>query len=717
MEILRKIVVVYIFLLMPFFIMAQSKNTSLTLEDLIPGGNTSYRFYPKDLYGLQWRGENVSYYDIENEALVNKTSKTFSEELHLSLVDVNKALGSSGLKEVRSLYDISFPDENKILIHTPQYYAIYEDGNIIWKIEADRNRKNDDFCVENRTLAYTIDNNLWIANQKGVKAITSEPEGIECGKTVHRNEFGISKGTYWSPTGKYLAFYRMDERMVTDYPLVDISARVGKLKNTKYPMAGMTSHQVTVGIYALSTGKTIYLDVGDPTDRYFTNIAWSPDETKIYMIELNRDQNHAQLVRYDAETGEKEAVLIEETHPKYVEPQYPILFVKGNDKQFIYQSQKDGFNHLYLYDTEGKLIRQLTQGEWIVQEVLGFDEKGKNLFFVSTENSPLESHLYKVNINTGKRVLLTKDPGVHNVQISPSGRYAIDKYSSSEIPNIIKVIDTDKGKDIHTLLIADNPYKEYNMPSVEVGTIKAADGETDLYYRLVKPTNFDPSKKYPVIVYVYGGPHLQLIQNRFNWGARGWDLYMAQQGYVMFSVDNRGSSNRGLEFENAIFRQLGIEEGKDQLQGINFLKSFPYIDHERIGIHGWSFGGHMTVSMLLRYPGIFKAGVAGGPVIDWKYYEVMYGERYMDTPQTNPEGYELSNLNNLAGNLKDKLLIIHDDMDDTCVMQHTLSFMKACVNAFTFPEMFIYPGHGHNVRGHDRVHLYEKITRYFQDNL
>lgn len=697
--------------------MAQSKNMPLTLEDLIPGGNTSYRFYPKDLYGLQWRGENVSYYDIQNELLVNKSSKTFSEEFHLPLVDVNKALVTAGLKEVRSLYDVSFPDEHKILIHTPQYYAIYEDGNIIWKIETGRNRKNDDFCFENRTLAYTIDNNLWIANQEGIKAITSESEGIECGKTVHRNEFGISKGTYWSPTGKYLAFYRMDERMVTDYPLVDISARVGKLKNIKYPMAGMTSHQVTVGIYTFSTGKTIYLNAGDPTDRYFTNITWSPDEKKIYMIELNRDQNHAQLVRYNAQTGEKEAVLIEETHPKYVEPQHPILFVKGNDKQFIYQSQKDGFSHLYLYDTEGKFIRQLTQGEWIVQEVLGFDEKGKNLFFVSTEKSPLESHLYKVNINTGKRVLLTKDPGVHNVQISPSGRYVIDKYSSSEIPNIIKIIDTYKGKDINTLLVADDPYKEYNMPSVEVGTIKAADGETDLYYRLVKPTNFDPAKKYPVIVYVYGGPHLQLIQNRFNWGVRGWDLYMAQQGYVMFSLDNRGSSNRGLEFENAIFRQLGIEEGKDQFQGINFLKSFPYIDHERIGMHGWSFGGHMTVSMLLRYPGIFKAGVAGGPVIDWKYYEVMYGERYMDTPEANPEGYELSNLNNLAGNLEDKLLIIHDDMDDTCVMQHTLSFMKACINVFTFPEMFIYPGHGHNVRGHDRVHLYEKITRYFQDNL
>ena len=251
----------------------------------------------------------------------------------------------------------------------------------------------------------------------------------------------------------------------------------------------------------------------------------------------------------------------------------------------------------------------------------------------------------------------------------------------------------------------------------DLHVVKTADGKTDLYYRLIKPADFDPAKKYPAIVYVYGGPHAQMITNGWMNNARGWDIYMANKGYIMFSLDNRGSSNRGLEFENATFRQLGIEEGKDQVKGVEFLKSQPYVDGERIGVHGWSFGGHMTTALMLRYPEIFKVGVAGGPVIDWGYYEVMYGERYMDTPESNPEGYKECNLRNLAGQLKGHLLIIHDDHDDTCVPQHTLSFMKACVDARTYPDLFIYPCHKHNVAGRDRVHLHEKITRYFEQNL
>ena len=240
---------------------------------------------------------------------------------------------------------------------------------------------------------------------------------------------------------------------------------------------------------------------------------------------------------------------------------------------------------------------------------------------------------------------------------------------------------------------------------------------TDLYYRLVKPADFDPAKKYPTIIYVYGGPHAQMVTGGWQNGARGWDIYMANKGYIMFTLDNRGSDNRGLEFENVTFRHLGIEEGKDQVKGVEFLKSLPYVDGNRIGVHGWSFGGHMTTALMLRYPEIFKVGVAGGPVIDWGYYEIMYGERYMDTPQSNPEGYEQCNLKNLAGNLKGHLLLIHDDHDDTCVPQHTLSFIKACVDARTYPDLFIYPTHKHNVIGRDRVHLHEKITRYFEDNL
>ena len=332
------------------------------------------------------------------------------------------------------------------------------------------------------------------------------------------------------------------------------------------------------------------------------------------------------------------------------------------------------------------------------------------------ENNDIHRLIYKVNVNTNKRTPLDNSEGVHNGILSASGNYIIDRYSTPDTPRQIEIVNTQNRKSI-SLLTAKNPYEGFTMPAIETGTIKAADGKTDLYYRLVKPADFDPNKKYPAIVYVYGGPHAQMITNGWMNGARGWDIYMANKGYIMFTLDNRGSSNRGLEFENVTFRHLGVEEGKDQVKGVDYLKSLPYVDGNRIGVHGWSFGGHMTTALMLRYPEIFKVGVAGGPVIDWKYYEIMYGERYMDTPQANPEGYEQCDLKNLAGQLKGHLLIIHDDHDDTCVPQHTLSFMKACVDARTYPDLFIYPGHKHNVLGRDRVHLHEKITRYFEDYL
>jgi dipeptidyl-peptidase-4 len=496
----------------------------------------------------------------------------------------------------------------------------------------------------------------------------------------------------------------------------------------------MTSHKVTIGIYNPETQKTIYLNAGDPTDRYFTNISWAPDAKSLYLIELNRDQNHAELWQYNAETGERIYCCYEEEHPKYVEPQHPIIFLPWDNGKFIYQSQRDGYNHLYLFDidvksdvykknttagstcTERTWMKQLTSGNWLVQDVLGFDEKKKEIIFTATKESPLQSNLYKVNVNNGKITQLDNGKGIHRGILSATGSYLIDNWSSPEVPRSINLMSTQNGKSIN-LLTAKDPFEGFTMPSIETGTIKAADGVTDLYYRLVKPADFDPAKKYPAIIYVYGGPHAQMVTGGWQNKARGWDIYMAGKGYIMFTLDNRGSENRGLEFENVTFRNLGIEEGKDQVKGAEFLKALPYVDANRIGVHGWSFGGHMTTALMLRYPEIFKVGVAGGPVIDWSYYEIMYGERYMDTPQSNPEGYKNGNLKNLAGNLKGHLLLIHDDHDDTCVPQHTLSFIKACVDARTYPDLFIYPTHKHNVMGRDRVHLHEKITRYFEDNL
>ena len=319
--------------------------------------------------------------------------------------------------------------------------------------------------------------------------------------------------------------------------------------------------------------------------------------------------------------------------------------------------------------------------------------------------------------STWKKLLSAED-GVHSVLLSSDGSQAIDRYSSPTVPRSIGIVNTANGK-VENVLTASDPWQKqgYNIPEITSGTIKAADGHTDLYYRIVKPVGFDPSKKYPAIIYVYGGPHAHNIDARWHWGLRGWEAYMAQLGYLLFILDNRGSEWRGLAFEQSTYRHLGDTEMKDQMEGVKYLRSLPYVDGERLGVHGWSFGGFMTTNLMCTYPDIFKVGVAGGPVIDWKYYEVMYGERYMSTPQDNPEGYSGSSLLNKAGNLKGRLQIIFGYNDPTCVPQHTLSFIRACIDAKTQPDLFTYPGDGHNMRGTDQIHLHERITRYFEDYL
>ena len=727
-----------VFLLVCLFCMtatasfAQEKK-SYTLEDVIPGGNNYFNLVPKNIPGLQWWGDVCVRTDVENIVTINV--RNGKETVLVTLDEVNEALlngekpfqPTQELKQLRTLMGASLPwgDQKVITFRQGNYMVWYDFGQkkISNLFRLNEKAANLDFCKENGYVAYTVGSNLCIAHE-GEKDLQinpdekkADPMDIIYGQAVHRNEFGIYKGTFWSPKGNCLAFYRMDQSMVTAYPQVNTTTRIATLEPDKYPMAGMTSHKVTVGVYHIQSGKTVYLQAGDPTDRYFTNISWSPDEKSIYVIELNRDQNHSQLVRYNAETGTKEAMLFEETHPKYVEPQHPIVFLPWDSNQFIYWSQRDGFHHLYLYNKEGQLIKQLTQGDWLVQDILGFNTARKEMIIASTEISPLQTNIFSLNVKTGKRTLLGQQDGTHSARLSASGTYLIDNFTSFNVPREISILPTN-GKTGVNLLTATDPMKEqYNLPEITLGTIKAADGKTDLYYRLIKPVNFDPNKKYPAIIYVYGGPHAQLIHNNRFYDARGWDLYMAQKGYVMLTVDSRGSDNRGLEFENCTFRQLGVEEMKDQVEGAKFLQSLPYVNADKIGVHGWSFGGFMTTNLMLTYPEIFKVGVAGGPVIDWQYYEVMYGERYMDTPQTNPEGYKNSNLKLKAGNLKGRLEVIIGGADPTCVPQHSYTFLRACIDAGTHPDFFVYPEDGHNMMGRDRVHLHEHITRYFEDHL
>jgi dipeptidyl-peptidase-4 len=689
-----------------------------TLEELNFGGKDYYRLQHENKW-LTWWGDELIRTDVEECYLVDK--KTGKETKLFTLDEVNRWLKSDDMFHVRALSSASFPypDQPLVALGNKKSFLLlnFKTHEVVWQDSISGQIAND-WNEVSKATAYVKGHQLYVADAKGTEhqLTTDGSREIVYGQSVHRNEFGIQKGTFWSPDGMRLAFYRMDQSMVADYPQVDIFPREATYEPDKYPMAGMTSHEVTIGVYDLNIDKTVYLKAGDPKDRYFTNIAWSTDAKTIYLFELNRDQNDCRLVSYDAQTGNKLAEIYRETSEKYVEPLHPIQFLPWDDSKFIMQSQRDGYNHIYLYNTNGQLLKQLTSGPWVVLNVLGFNAKQKSIIIEANKYHPLHRQLYSVNIRSGKMTQLTSDDGVHHGELSVSGSFVIDRHSAPTQPFNLNVLPVD-GRKGTRLLTAEDPWKDYVQPIFECGSIKAADGTTDLFYRMVKPHDFDITKKYPTVVYVYGGPHAHNVEAAWHWYSRSWETYMAQKGYIVFILDNRGSENRGRDFEQATFRQLGQIEMQDQMKGVEYLKTLPFIDMQRLGVHGWSFGGFMTISLMLNYPDVFKVGVAGGPVIDWKWYEVMYGERYMDTPETNPEGYAKISLLDKAKNLKGKLQIITGYNDNTVVPQHCLSFLDACVKAGTQPDFFAYPGEEHNMRGHASVHLHERITQYFEDFL
>jgi len=573
-----------------------------------------------------------------------------------------------------------------------------------------------DVADKTRFIAFTIKNNLFVFDGKNNLIVTNDKdENIVNGQSVHRDEFGISKGTFWSPNGGLLAFYRMDQTMVTDYPIIDWTTRPAKNVNIKYPMAGDKSHEVTVEIYNVSSGKTVFLKTGEPKEQYLTNITWSKDEQHIYIAVLNREQNHMKLNSYSVATGLFEKTLFEEKHEKYVHPMHPMVFLPNASGQFIWQSERDGFNHLYLYNADGTLVKQLTKGSWIITDLAGFDPKGTKVFYSSTTESGITRNFYAVDIKTGKTTRITSGEGTHSSALSSNGNFIIDNFQSTTIPRNTNIVSTN-GKKSRTIHTAKNPLADYKLGEMSLFRLKSESGD-DLFCRLYKPVAFDSTKKYPVIVYLYNGPGVQMINNTWNGQGDYWFQYMAERGFVVFTMDGRGSANRGLAFEQAIFHNAGVSEMKDQMVGVNFLKSRKYVDANRMGVFGWSYGGFMSTSIMTRYPDVFKAGVAGGPVIDWSYYEIMYTERFMGTPQSNPKGYAESRTIKHIDNLKGKLLVIHGAQDGTVVWQHSIQYIKACIEKNKQVDYFVYPGHEHNVLGKEREHLYQKVTDYFMQNL
>ncbi len=707
---MHKIFISSLLLLHVLFVSGQGK--ILVPEEIM----SDRSLYPSGLNNIQWQG-NSDYFTWQDGQVILRghVKKDLTDTLY-NLKSFNQLFTATGKEDLKRMPFISWKDENTMEFRIGSNFYELRDGRISVMHNLPQEAENIEVAPKTGYLAFTIQNNLFISNGGQILTVTDDSDkGIVNGQSVHRNEFGIEKGIFWSPEGSKLAFYHMDETMVTEYPLVDITARVAEANNIRYPMAGMTSHQVNVGVYDVNTGKTIFLKTGEPKEQYLTNIAWSPDQSSIYIAVINRDQNHMKLNQYNAITGEYIKTLFEEKNDRYVEPQNPIVFLPKKPDHFIWQSQRDGFNHLYLYNVSGKLVSQLTSGAWVVTGFHGFDASGNGVFFTSNEPSPVGNYLYYLDLRTSKRGLLTSEKGTHNITIKPDGYYFITSYSNISTPRVVKIQES-RGKYSRELKRVENPLSDYELGETDIFTIKAADDKTDLYCRLIKPANFNPQKKYPVFIYVYGGPHAQLVTD--TWMSGGLFLqYMAQKGYIVFTLDNRGSANRGFEFESIIHRHVGEVEMADQMKGVEYLKSLPYVDVERIGVDGWSYGGFMSVNLKLTHPEVFKVATAGGPVTDWKYYEVMYGERYMDTPEQNPDGYKNSSLINKAGNLDGKLLIIHGGMDPTVVWQQSLDFVKACIDNKKQLDYFVYPTHEHNVGGIDRAHLFRKIASYFDENL
>ena len=753
---MHKLLLAALALFMPLTMTAQKLKTP-TLDDLMWGGTNYWNLQPENI-SVAWWGDVLVRTDVEavtvkfdaSPAQPSRQNRMATNCL-FTLDEVNAALPEGD--KVRTLQSAAFPCGKSTIVrlNSDKRTFVYDwaKHEVVWSVDRLRGAAASSFCAAVKATAYVMDDNLYVRNAEGhdTQLTTDGSRQMVYGQSVHRNEFGIEDGLFWSPRGKALAFYRMDQSMVTDFPLVDINVdaatQIAQLAPEAYPMAGMNIHKVTIGVYDLASGRTIYLKT--PEVRvdfheggeavYFSNVCWSPDEKYIFVQELPRTQDRSDLVVYSAETGERLAVLNTEVNARFVEPQNPLTFLPWDQSRFVFQSEKDGFNHLYIGELAPdarsiKSWRQLTKGDYEDLELLGFNTVTRALIVKTNETGHIRENVYAVDYKSGRRTLLDNGVGVHrSLGLSASGTYYVDRWSKPDLYRQIDVRPTSVVKKpafaygptaepINVLQQqVESPWKDFSMPEVKNGSILAADGTTPLYYRMVLPVGFDPAKKYPTVVYVYGGPHAVNVKESWCYQMRNWEAHMANRGYLLFILDNRGSGDRGFDFESCTHRHLGDIEMLDQMQGVAYLKSLPYVDADRMGVHGWSFGGFMTTNLMCSYPDAFKVGVAGGPVIDWRYYEAMYGERYMDAPQDNPEGYDSSNLVLKAGNLKGRLQIIVGYNDPTCVLQHNLAFLRACEDAGTQPDYFVYPGQGHNMMGRDMVHLHERITRYFDDYL
>ncbi|WP_071885038.1 S9 family peptidase [Hymenobacter sp. DG25B] len=712
---------------------AQQKK-DITLEDIWQKGT----FQAKSVPGFNWMRDGRYYSSLDKGDLVQHDVTTGQA---VQTLVAGKDLLAPGSTQPLAVEGYEFnADEQKILFWTDEepiyrrssralYYVYDRAAKKLTPLSAGNKQSYATFSPDGSKVAFVRDNNLFVVDLTTMQEKAVTTDGVRNklinGSTdwVYEEEFEFAKGFFWSPDSKQLAFYTFDESQVPEYNMQEWGPLYPKDYRYKYPKAGEKNSIVSVSTFDVAAAKTTKMDVGQEPDQYIPRILWTETPNLLSIRRLNRLQNKLEILHANASTGKTDVVLTD-TDAAYVEVNDDLRYLKGG-KQFLFTSEKDGYRHLYLYDMKGKLDRQLTKGNWEITEINGFDEKNGLVYFTSTEASPMERHLYRVNLKgKGKTRLSEAGRGVDAVNMSPDCRYYLNYHSEAGVPQVVSLRTAQTGKLVKVL--EDNAalrqtLGQYNLGKLEFINFKNSEGVA-LNGWMMKPTNFDPNKKYPVLMYVYGGPGSQTVKDDAGGGIAFtnylWHQLLVEKGYIVVSVDGRGTGARGSEFKKSTYANLGKLETVDQGETAKYLGTLPYVDKSRIGIWGWSFGGYMTALALTKEADLFRMGVAVAPVTNWRYYDTVYTERFLKTPQENPGGYDDNSPVQFADKLKGKLLLVHGTGDDNVHFQNSVAFTDAMIKANKDYQTLYYPNRNHGIYGgNTRLHLYRQMTNFILENL
>ncbi|MFQ6609963.1 MAG: S9 family peptidase [Fidelibacterota bacterium] len=701
----------------------------LTLEELF----TTDQFKPNRVENIQWRPDGEAFTFTEKNTTTGfldiyehdvKTGESV-------LLVAGDELTYDAEKIRMSAYQWT-RDGNYLLIAGPQksiwrhstqapYYILNVTTKELKALAGNSdNLKNVKLAPDGKRVGFVRDHNIFVVDlATGVEqAITSDgTDNILNGEPdwVYEEDFGLVDGWRWSPDGKKIAYWQFDQTRVKEFQLINEMPYYNQVSGLKYPKVGEQNAVVKIAVFDLITNQTRWMDLGDNDDIYVPKIFWTNSSSKLAIVRLNRKQNLLELLMANTVTG-RTKIIITDSDPAWIDVQHHISFLKSRD-EILFSSEESGFRHAYLYDYAGNLIRQVTEGNWEITEISGVDEKQSWLYFFGKKDSPLEQQVYRIRLDGTRLEKISNDHGWHRPLFSPRYQYFIDVYSNLTTPpmTLLKKADGTQLRVLNTGTIEALQRHELAFP--ELLTVTSTDG-TKLNAYIIKPRDFDLNKKYPVIVYGYGGPGSQNVVDRWGNYRRYWHQYLAEQGYLIFCLDNRGTGGRGKAFKNLSYGDLSKWSINDQIEGAKYLATLPYVDQERIGFWGWSGGGYLTIGLLTRAADYFKVGVAVAPVTDFRTYDAMWAERHMGLFQENREGYEKANLNNYAGLLKGKLLIIHGTGDDNVHYQNTLMFVNQCIDQNKQVDVFFYPNRNHSIRGgNTRLHLFTKMTDYFNTNL